>query len=292
MCRINLFFFVIIQFVLLFDGSKQSHVKQTTITVKTIGNAIKNPVGMFCQNKSTIKNIACGLQKKYLRTRNTFGSKSVKYLREEGIKICKYMTPQTATRSKQLIGSGSKKNIYMRSVAQMGKKKLRYLAKRSAEQIRGKELSSLINVLSESKPQLPFLFVTGGLNRLTQSNLVPKDTSFKEFYKEKKETHQNKKQSKKNPENTESNNKKSKKKDSKDIEKVDQTKEQGRKKASTASLRKYVIYLSICAAIGYCSGDLRKWEIRNRQSEQVKKLEYNLAVANQKSKLEQDEYIN
>ena len=168
MSRINLIFFVIIQFVLLFDGSKQSHIKQTTLAVKTIGNTIKNSAGLFRRNKNAIKNLVCGLQKKYLKTRNIFSSKSVKYIGEEGIKKIKYTAPQAATRGNILVGSISEKNILMRSKKYMGGTNLGNLVKKSAEMIRGKELSSLINMVSKNKPQLPLLFFTGGVSKLTQ----------------------------------------------------------------------------------------------------------------------------
>ena len=39
--------------------------------------------------------------------------------------------------------------------------------------MKGKEIGSLINMVSKSKPMLPLLFAAGGLNRLTAVNLVP-----------------------------------------------------------------------------------------------------------------------
>ena len=116
---------------------------------------------MFRQNKSTIKNIGCGFQEKYLIIRHNFGSKSVKYLGEEAIKKFKYMTHYAIGGSKQLVSTKSKKSIQMRSDEQMGRK----------------ELGSLINIVSKSKPQLPFLFVAGGLNKLTHFNLLPSDNN-------------------------------------------------------------------------------------------------------------------
>ena len=127
---------------------------------------------MFRQNKSTIKNLGCGLQEKYLRTRHNFGSKSVKYLGEEGIKKFKYTLPQTAKGGNQLVRASGKQNIQMRTAAQMGGKELRTIFKRSSGQMQGKELGSLINMVSKSKPQLPFL-VGGGLYSLNEFNLVP-----------------------------------------------------------------------------------------------------------------------
>ena len=93
-------------------------------------------MGMFLRDKNTIKSLACGLQEKYLRTRHNFGSKSVKYLGEEAIKKFKYIAPYTVRGIKQLVRTEGKQNVYMRSVAYMG----------------GKELRSLINILSKSKP--------------------------------------------------------------------------------------------------------------------------------------------
>ena len=61
--------------------------------IKTFGSTIKKSVGMVHQNKNIIKNVACGLKEKYSRTRHNFGSKSIKYLREEGIKKFKSISP-------------------------------------------------------------------------------------------------------------------------------------------------------------------------------------------------------
>ena len=163
--------FTIIYFVLHFDNTKQLYVRMAIKTVKTLGktikspivktfgNTIKNSVGMFRRNKSAIKNVGCGLQKKYLRIRHNFGSKSVKYLGEESIKKFKYMTHYAIGGSKQLVRANGKNSIQMRSGEQMGRK----------------ELGSLVNMVSKSKPQLPFLFVPGGLDNLTQFNLFTPD---------------------------------------------------------------------------------------------------------------------
>ena len=196
MYRISKIVVLVTQFTLLIDNSKQSRAGQTITTLKAISKTIKNPlfkqigntikkpitstfsntikksVSMFRQNKNTIKNLAFGLQEKYLKARHNFGSKSiryfgerhnfrsktVKYLREQGIKKFKYMQPQTIR--------GSKQNIMMRSDAQM----------------KGKELRSLINTVSKSKSQLPLLLATGGLGKLTQLNLIPEEPDSKEKY--------------------------------------------------------------------------------------------------------------
>ena len=129
---------------------------------------------MFCRNKNTTKNLAYGLQEKYLKSKHYSGINSCKYLGREAIKIFKYIAPQTARGSKQLFRAEGKRNIQMRSAAQMSEEGLGPVLRRSAEQMKGKEISSLINMVTESKPQLPFLFVAGGLNRLTQFNLAKK----------------------------------------------------------------------------------------------------------------------
>ena len=195
MLRIKNFIFTIIQSLLLTEITRQSHVKQATTTLKTIGktiksplfkqvgntikkpifkiigNSIKNSVSVFRRNKNTIKNVAAGIQGKYLRTCNNFGNKSIKYLTEEGIKKFKYTTPQMARGGKQQLKTEGKNTIYMRSAAQMRGKGFGSMLRRSAGQMDGKELRSLINMVSKSKPQLPFLFAAGGLNRLTQMNV-------------------------------------------------------------------------------------------------------------------------
>ena len=191
MCRITVIF---TQFLLLVNTTNQSHVRQAITTIKAIGKTIKSPLlkqigntiikpiiktfsntkknslGIFRQRKNTIKNVAFGIQEKYLRTRNNFGtnpikyigerhnygSKTIKYLQKEGVKKFKHMKPQTIKEGKR--------NIQMRSDAQM----------------KGKELRSLINTVSQIKPQLPLLFVTGSLGKLAQFNLVPSDGDTKE----------------------------------------------------------------------------------------------------------------
>ena len=168
MHKIKILFFTIISFLLLFDNTKQSHVRQAIMTVKAIGDTIKSPivktfgntikssVSMFRQNKNTIKNIACGLQEKYLKTSTNFGSKSVKYLKEEGIKKIKHMVPYVNRGGNQLFRTPGKKSIYIGS----------------AEQIARKELGSLINIVSKNRPQLAFFFVAGSLNKLTRLNFL------------------------------------------------------------------------------------------------------------------------
>ena len=187
MLRINSFFFTIIQFILLLDNAKQSHVRLKVATlkvfgktiksplvkkfisatrnpiVKTFGNTIKKTAGMFRRNKNTIKNISFNLQAKYSKIHLNFGSRSMKLLGKEGIKKVRCMTPQAASGSKQLFRTESKRNIQTRS----------------AEQMKRKNISSLINMVSESKPQLPFLFAAGGLNRITQFNLAKNDGNSK-----------------------------------------------------------------------------------------------------------------
>ena len=198
MKKIDRFFITIILFVLLIDNAKQSKFKQTSMAFKTIGNIMKNPISnsikkpiiktfsntiknsvkMLHQNRNTIKNLAFGLGKqggKYMRNFHNFGSKSVKYLGKKGIKMFKYTAPQTARGGKHLFRTESKKNIYMGSAAQMSGKQFSPVIKRSFGQINGKEVRSLINMVSKSKPYLPLVFATGGLGKLAQLNLLPED---------------------------------------------------------------------------------------------------------------------
>ena len=197
MCRAKLFFFTIVNFVLFFDSTKQLHVRSAISAFKGIGKTIKNPqvtnigntikkpivktfditiknsVGIIRRNKNAIKNLARGFQEQYLKARHNLGSKSIKYLGEEGIKKFKYMAPQASRRGQQLARTEDTKNIQMKSTAWMDTKGFGLLCSRSVEQIRGKEIRSMFNMVSESKTQLPLLFVTGGLNSLTRINLVP-----------------------------------------------------------------------------------------------------------------------
>ena len=187
----------IIQFVLLIDNTKERNTAQAinackviakTIKsplFKTIGNTIKNPIvktyvytinksaSMFCRNKNTIKNLACGLQKKYLRIWSKLGSRSVNYLGGQGFKKFKYMVPWAITKSKHLFRIEGKKNVQMRG------EELSLLVNKSIKQMKGKDLGSLVNTASKSKPQLPFLFAAGGLERVTQFNFKLK--SFKDI---------------------------------------------------------------------------------------------------------------
>ena len=48
----------------------------------------------------------------------------------------------------------------------------------------GKDIKSLINMASKSKPYLPLLFATGGLTQLTQFNLVPLDSELGDMDRE------------------------------------------------------------------------------------------------------------
>ena len=166
-------------FLLFINNTKQSHVRQAVTlkaiskTVKSplfkqIGNTIKNSVSIFQKKKNTIKNLAFGLQEKFIRTKHNLGnstiknlnegdnfvSKTVKYLQKEAIQKFKYMKPSTV-----------KKNIMIKSDAQM----------------KGQELGYLINTVSKSKTQLSLLFVTGGVN-LTQLNVLrAKETYANDF---------------------------------------------------------------------------------------------------------------
>ena len=196
MCRVTTLFITVIQFLSLFGNTKQLHVSQTLNVVKSISKTIKNPIlkqiGITIKNPiiktfgNTIKkslntlcrnqNSACGLQGKFLGNVHNFGSKSVKYLGAKGIKKFKYTAPQAVRSGKHLFRTEGKKNIQMKSSTQMSGKELRSVVRRSAGQMKEKGLGSLINMVSKSKPQLLLLLFTGGLNKLTQFNLVPEDS--------------------------------------------------------------------------------------------------------------------
>ena len=200
MCIIKRFFFTIIQLVLLLDNTNLSKVGQAigmfkaigktikspllktignTIKkpiIKTFGNSMKNSVNNLRRSKKTIKTFACGLQEKYLRIGGNVGSMSVKYLGGESTKKFKYMVPQAIRANKQLFRAEIKKNAQMGSNSQMKGDWLSSVIKRSAGQMKGKEFGSLINMASKSKPQLPFLFAAGSLERATQFNIKRKNT--------------------------------------------------------------------------------------------------------------------
>lgn len=169
MYRVNRFFITISQILLLNSSTKQSKIKLTITAFKAIGkniktpmikkiyNAIKNSMGMFCQKKNTIKNVAFGLEKqggKYLRTSHNIGSRPIKYLREAGY-TQKHKVPQVVREGKQFITE------------------TKQLIQRSAEQMGGKELMSFANKIFRSKPQLPFLFVAGNIGQEPALNSIP-----------------------------------------------------------------------------------------------------------------------
>ena len=202
----NKLFSIIIQSLLLINDTKQSQMKQTMMTIKALGKTLKNPliktlgktikkpmITTICNpiknsmkvlrwTKNTIRNFAYGLEGNYLRTRNNFSFKSIKYLEEQQIKKKLYGSPYVFRKGTKLMKTESKKNIQMRSASQLARKALRPVIKIPAGQMKGKELGSLINMVSNNKLQLPFLFVTGGLEKLTQFNLV-KPNNEKKFTK-------------------------------------------------------------------------------------------------------------
>ena len=197
----NKFFGIVIQFVLLIDITKQSKVKQAITAFKAIGktiktpllktigntkkmpvfkkfsNTMKNSLSMLRINKNIVKNVACGVQEKYLTSRHNLGIRAVKYLGEKGITNFKYLTPQAAKGGKQLAMTEARKNIQTRSATQMSRKGLRSVVKKSSEQINAKEFSTLIKMVIKNKPQLPFLFAVGGLPKLTEFNLTTKENT-------------------------------------------------------------------------------------------------------------------
>ena len=205
MYKVTRFFFAIFQSVLLFNSTKQSAVKQAVTTfkaigktiksplLKTIGNTIKKPImktfgntmknsmGMFRRNKNTVKNFACGFQTKYLSVRHNIGITAIKYLGKEGVNKFKYIAPQAARGSKLPFRTIVKNNIQIRSTAQlrskaqMNGKQFKPAIKNSIGQMMGKDIKSLINMASKSKPQLPFLFAAGGIERIATFNLNDMD---------------------------------------------------------------------------------------------------------------------
>ncbi len=50
--------------------------------LKTIDNTMKKSVGVFYRKKCTIKNLASGLEKRYLGIKHNFGNQSIKHFRE------------------------------------------------------------------------------------------------------------------------------------------------------------------------------------------------------------------
>lgn len=153
MFKIFRFFITVIQVVLLFDSTNQSRVKQTMAVVKTLGKTIKSPmmktfsnnmkksIGILQRNKNTMKNVAYGFKEKQLIPKHSF---VVKQLGGSTIKSVKSTSP---------LAFGS-------------------MVKKSAEFMRGKDLSSLISMVSNSKAMLPFL-AGSGLMGVTQMGLVP-----------------------------------------------------------------------------------------------------------------------
>ena len=96
-------------------------------------------------------------------TINNLGTKTIKYLGAK--RFCKYKVPS-------VVGQ-SKKYIYGGSAVQMSKNQFSPLSKKTVEVMRGKEIRSLINILSKSKPQLPITFGLGMSTRLGFQHLNP-----------------------------------------------------------------------------------------------------------------------
>lgn len=136
--------------------------------VTTFGKTMKTSVKMFRRNKNTIKNLASSLQEQQMTTKHYFGSKTIKYFRNPVIKKFKYTPSQAVSGDMQLVKTGCKNNIQMKSVTQMNESHLR----------------SLINMVSGSKPQLPML-ITGGF--VIKSNLFDDSYEF-DNYSEKGES--------------------------------------------------------------------------------------------------------
>ena len=184
------FFCTIIQFLLLIDNTKQSHVRQTIMAlkafgktikepiIKTLGNTLKESLGIFRRNKNSISNIGYGIKERYMIARNSVRNRSIKYLGEKGIKKVKYEVPQTMRGGNDIFETEFKRNLFLGPANQMKGKEVKIL-----KPIREKFLKRmwtsgkkhLIDMVSESKPQVPLLFVTGCLTNLTQINLVPSD---------------------------------------------------------------------------------------------------------------------
>ena len=66
---------------------------------------------MFHRNKNTIKNLACDLQEKYLRSRHHFESKYIKYLTEKGVKKFQYISSYAVGGGKPLVRTKGKKDV-------------------------------------------------------------------------------------------------------------------------------------------------------------------------------------
>ncbi len=173
MYKINRFIVILSQLIILIDSTKQYKFKLGLAAFKAIGKTVKNPmikkVGdtvkktarMLNQNKNTLKNLACSLENKVLTVRHNFGSKSVKYLGEEGIKNT---APQMSRKGKS--------NILMRSAAMISGKAKGFMPV-AKEYLRGNELRSFVSSLAKSKPVAQMLLAAGGLGTL-QMNLVKK----------------------------------------------------------------------------------------------------------------------
>ena len=155
MYKINRFFFIIIQFLLLIDNSRQSKFRQTKMAFKAIGNTIKIPMKKVGNTIKNTKSIHClkqtftsGITKrveKQFSTRNNVASSSVKYLGKESIHNFKYKVLSGVSKASQLVRTESKKNAQMKSFEQIG----------------GKELNSFLNMFSIQS--MTALFVTGHL---------------------------------------------------------------------------------------------------------------------------------
>ena len=181
MLKIYRFLFTIIQLILLIDSTKQSKIRQAATALKAIGSTIKRPImktvnntiksslGMFRHKKHNIKNLVFDLEKnlgKYFKTRHSVKSRFVQDLGKDGFN--KY-------KASWIIREG-KKNTQMKSAQYMSGKGIRSLFKTPTKLMKGKELGSLLNMISQNKVSLPLLGL-GSLIGLTKFNVVSTQTS-------------------------------------------------------------------------------------------------------------------
>ena len=156
MLRVNRFFFTIFFILIIVYSTKQSHVRYAKMAFKAIDKTIKSPI---------FKTIGDTIKKPIIKTFSNTINNSVGMFRRNKNTI-KNIAPLVNRECSRIVRTGYKKNN------QMIRNDFSKFVTKSAELMKGKEVSSLINMVSKSKPQLPLLFVTGGFGKLAQFNLV------------------------------------------------------------------------------------------------------------------------
>ena len=162
MDRINRFVFAIIQFLVIIDSTQQSKIRQGSMALKVIDNTIRKPF---------IKTIGNTIKKSMntVKTNRNFGLG----INKDQVHKINNKAPWMAKDGFNLVRTEGKKNIQMKSAEYMGvkAKEFKSFINIPSKFMKGKELKSIVDMVSRGKGMIPLL-VGGGAVGLTQMNLV------------------------------------------------------------------------------------------------------------------------